>query len=152
MVLYFSISTYEVDNLTVYAMNKARQQRRELAEKTAECVKLKAQLNARADDSQEVRRLMDDNILLRKQRLEMEKFLADYGVTDTYSDTTIVSDTLSRPGGVEGHFPAFDGLGYGATIHANWENHGGLPTHQVPFVSHICALNLQIPFRHHETL
>lgn len=55
-------------------------QRRELAEKTAECVRLRAALNERVDDSQEVRRLMDENVQLRKQRLEMEKFLADYGV------------------------------------------------------------------------
>ena len=72
-------------------------QRRELAEKTAECVKLKAKMNERADDSQEVRKLMDQNILLRKQRLDMEKFLADYGARSLSLSLFISLSSLSAP-------------------------------------------------------
>jgi hypothetical protein len=60
---------------------KMNDQRREIAEKDIQIIELKMQVGEQRDDSAEVRRLSDENIWLRKQQLEMEKFLADYGLT-----------------------------------------------------------------------
>lgn len=59
---------------------KMAEQRSLLVEKDAEIAELRARQEERNDDARLVEELTDENIKLKRRQLEMEKFLADYGL------------------------------------------------------------------------
>jgi Mg2+ and Co2+ transporter CorA len=59
---------------------KMAEQRNLLVEKDAEIAELRARQEERNDDARLVEELTDENIKLKRRQLEMEKFLADYGL------------------------------------------------------------------------
>jgi len=59
---------------------KMAEQRNLLVEKDAEIAELRARQEERNDDARLVAELTDENIKLKRRQLEMEKFLADYGL------------------------------------------------------------------------
>ncbi len=59
---------------------KMAEQRNLLVEKDAEIAELRARQQEQNDDARLVAELTDENIKLKRRQLEMEKFLADYGL------------------------------------------------------------------------
>ena len=60
---------------------KMAEQRAAIVEKDAELAELRARVEEKSDDARLVAELTDENIKLKRRQLEMEKFLADYGLS-----------------------------------------------------------------------